>query len=221
MKTLAFLFVIFLFNFNTFSQNKKYYDSETIESIERSYNNVITDRVLDSLWVNNKVYYFKENPMDFLKDAINVVYENVLVIPVLDKGYTLEWSLINNKLYISDINIYRSDYVTNLKPKKEESLTKIEDFLGRKFDETGLLADFATGKFMLYKYPLTINKPSEKKDKYTDEEHKQYRKFVKKKQEIYSLELKNGKLIKFSRDKIIERKFKRDFDINAIVGSGW
>jgi hypothetical protein len=32
------------------------------------------------------------------------------------------------------------------------------------------------------------------------------------------LELKNGELIKFSRDKITERKFKRDFDINAIAG---
>lgn len=211
MKLIILFLTMLLVNFSLFSQNKKYYNAESIKSIEKSYNNVVTNRFLDSLWINNEVYYFKENPIDFLKDAITVVYDNVLVLPVLDKGYTLVWSLINNKLYIRNINIYRSDYVTNLKSKKEESLTKIEDFLRRKFDGVGLFADFATGKFMLYKYPLTLNKPGEQRDTYIREEHNQYTKYLKKNQEIYSVELKNGELIKICRDKSSEREFKRRF----------
>ncbi len=214
----TFIFIAFLLSLNLFPQTKKYYDAENIKILESSYNSVLTQkRDIDRLWINNKVYYFKDSPMDFLKGAITVIYDNVLVLPVVDKGYVLKWSLTNNKLFISDINIYRFDYETNLRPTKKEALNKLEDFLGRKFEGIGLCADFVTGKFMLYKYPVTLNKPGEKKDKYAAEELKQYRKFVKKKQEIYSLELKNGELIKFSRDKITERKFKRDFDINAIV----
>jgi len=219
MKIPIFLFAIFLFNLNMFSQNKKYYDAENIKILESSYNFVLTHkRDIDCLCINNEVYYFKDSPIDYLTGAISVIYDNVLVLPLVDKGYVLKWSLINNKLFIRDINIYRSDYETNLRPTNGESRNKLEDFLGRKFEGIGLYADFVTGRFMLYKYPVMLNKPGEKRDKYTAEEHKQYKKFIKKKQEIYSLELKNGELIKFSRDKITERKFKRDFDINAIEG---
>lgn len=218
MKIPTFLFAIFLFNFSMFSQNKKYYDAESTRSLEKSYNFYLISSDLDCLWINNKVYYFKSSPIDYLKGAATMIYDNVIIVPEIDRGYLLTWSLINNKLHIRDINIYRSDYETNLRPTNGESRNKLEDFLGRKFEGIGLYADFVTGRFMLYKYPVMLNKPGEKRDKYTAEEHKQYKKFIKKKQEIYSLELKNGELIKFSRDKITERKFKRDFDINAIEG---
>ena len=217
MKISTFLFAIFLFNFSMFSQNKKYYDAESIRSIEKSYNFYLSYSDLDCLWMNNKVYYFKSSPLDYLEGAATMIYDNVVIIPEIDRGYLLTWSLINNKLHIRDINIYRSDYEANSRPTKEESLNKLEGFLGREFEGIGLYADFVTGKFMLYKYPLQLNKRGEKWDKYTAEEHKRYKKLVKKKQEIYSLELKNGELIKFSRDRSSERKFKRDFDINIIV----
>lgn len=211
MKGYIFLLTMLLLSFNLVSQNRRYYDVESAARIKDNYGHILFFKgTNDSLLMNNNVYYFKESPMDYLSGAEKMLYDNIMVLPEIDAGYRLRWSIEEGKLYIRAINICRSDYDTNMKPTKEEANKKLEVFLGREFDECRLFADFVTGKFVLYKYPLTLRACGEKSNKYTTDELNRYREYLMKKQEIYTVEFELGVLTKLSRNKSFERKFRKN-----------
>ncbi|MEA4915991.1 hypothetical protein [Proteiniphilum sp.] len=210
MKISAFILIILFLSTGIFSQEKRYYNEESRERIKQYFNYYPhKDERVDSLLINDKVYYFNGSPLFFLEGALNVVYDDILVIPQIDTGYTLLWSIEDGKLFIKSIYICRTDYTTDIKPTEDEALKKLEVFLGRNFEGDRLFADFATGKFVVYKYALSLCACGEGWSKYSIDEQNQYKKDILNRQRIYTLEFKNGILVKMSRNKKFERELKR------------
>ena len=193
-----------------FPQNRKYYDVKSVDRIKQSFSYLPNKNTKgDSLLIDNDIYYFKRSPIIFLEGAEKVVFDNVIVLPEVDVGYNLLWSIEGGKLFIRTINICRTDYTKDVKPTKEEALKKLEVFLGRDFKGNKLFADFVTGKFVLYKYALSLSECGEKWDKYTLEEQNRYKKEIMKQQRVYTVEFNDGILIKLSRNRKFETKLRK------------
>ncbi|MFA7492258.1 MAG: hypothetical protein WCZ43_01930 [Proteiniphilum sp.] len=210
MKRFTFLLILLSFSSNIFLQTKKCYDEKGVDRIKNDFNylpNIRGDG--DSLLINNNMYYFKESPIIYLDEAHYMIYDNIVVLPAIDPGYSLLWSIEEGRLFIKTIYIYRADYTTDIKPTKEESMEKMELFLGRNFEENRLFADFVTGKFVLYKYPFSLRAHGENSSKYSFEKQSSYNCELSRKQEVYIAEFSDGVLVKLDRNKTFERKLRK------------
>lgn len=206
---------VFIINWDSFSQEKIYYTKENVDQIERDYPVFLPmHSVYDSLIVGKKVFYFKNSPVDYLEGYLNILYDKeATILPEIDTGYRLLWIIDNNKLYIKNISSYWADPpVMN----KNTKLEKLEKFLGRKFEKNRIFADFVTGKFILYKYPLSLRKLDKKglNKRYRNNQEMSkgediYRKNLIGKQKIYIVEFENGILVKLFRDKQKEKEYKQ------------
>lgn len=213
---LALLFMSFI---TSTAQYKKYYTNKSISKQRESndiHGNLWYVMEEDSLLVGNKIYYFKTSPISFLDGFESIVCDEYLVLPFLSTGYTLQWETDKNKLYIHTIsrNVgvcagMQSDTTDTQKNKitlndKEFIKQRLESFLGRRFDVGGLYADWVTGKFIVYKYIPNlypyILKPNSK----------DYDIKLSKCQKVYILELRNGIVISFKRNKYLEKKYKEE-----------
>lgn len=130
-----------------------------------------------------------------------------MVLPEIDHGYRIVWIVKKNKLYIKELNAYRLSY-GGYNPSKKEKRLRLEKYLGRKFEKNGIFADFVTGKFILYKYRDFFKKTGDKYDKYTSEEKDAYEINLIDKQEIYTIEFKDGVLIRLFQENGYEEKYR-------------
>lgn len=189
-------------------QEKRFYTEKDIVAIEKNYSDSYISGLYDTLLIKNKVYHFLNNPTDCIEGNFHILYdEEIMVLPEIDHGYRMIWVIKKDKLYIKEINAYRPSYL-GYTPTKEERRERLENFLGRKFEKEGMFADFVTGKFILYKYPDSLRKLGERRDKYTRDERRAYAISLIDKQEIYTVEFKDGKLIQLSRGKNREVNYK-------------
>lgn len=179
----------------------------------------------DSIWIRDKVLFFKTSPIVYLKGFEFVVCDDPLVLPKLLTGYTLRWRIIEKGLYIESINTYPTICLCNetdslgrkqsidTKPNNVLAKNKLEKFTGRKFGRKGLFADWITGKYVIYKYPNSLD--DEKKDFPTIKDSKKYSERLSKMQEVYILELRNGRLVDFRRDRELEIKTREAHVLSA------
>jgi hypothetical protein len=180
----------------------------------------------DTLFIGKKCFFFilEGSPLSFFEKSVKLVYPFGGIIWNREadlRYYAVVWQIKKGKLYVDRLNpervtrpfeqiegentedyeIWEKKQIANVEhiivQKSEKQAKKdLEKFVGRKFNRKGLLeADWATGKFFVLNFQPQKFRGAMGKE-------------LREKLEIYSIELKQGKLVKIRRQRGIENMVK-------------
>lgn len=159
------LIIIFSFlSCNLIYSQQRHMDEDDFERMNEALkmNLVYIDTDKDSLTVESHKYTFDITPLDFLKGSLTLAHNIHYIGTERSRGYRLNWEIINNSLYITNIEL--TEYAEKINkfrkelkkdypdyPLVDEEVTlsntkkNLTKFLGRDFRDGKIKADWFTG----------------------------------------------------------------------------
>jgi hypothetical protein len=128
------------------SFDENYERSEVEEEHFRNFFTWYSDVISDTLFFNGKRYAFRTSPLSLKKGYTNIFGDTIIhttgSMDTGKKGYTLNWVIQNDSLFI--INIYR-----NGKVNETNAVSKIEEFTECHYKNGVLHIHWVSGDFGL------------------------------------------------------------------------